>query len=67
MNSVKQILVVIFSFLITLPSLAHTSLEHAIDYSHENTAAWEVVSSVIFTLGLIISISFLLRKIINIK
>ena len=67
MNSAKQILIVIFSFLIALSSLAHTSPEHAIGHTHENTAAWEVVSIVVFTLGLITTISFLLRKIIDTK
>ena len=67
MNSAKQILVVIFSFLIALSSFAHTSLEHAIGYTHESIVAWEVVSIVVFTLGLITTISFLLRKIINTK
>tara|TARA_B110000014_G_C19896915_1_gene464003 strand:+ start:125 stop:328 length:204 start_codon:yes stop_codon:yes gene_type:complete len=67
MNSAKKILIVIFSFLIALSSLAHTSPEHAIGYTHESAVAWEAVSIVIFTLGLIITISFLLRKIINTK
>ncbi len=67
MNSAKKILVIIFSFLIALSSLAHTSPEHAIGYTHESTVAWEAVSIMVFTLGLITTISFLLRKIINTK
>jgi len=67
MNSAKQILVVIFSFLITLSSLAHTSPEHAIGYRHGSVAAWEVESIVVLMLVLITTMSFLLRKIINIK
>ena len=67
MNSAKQILILIFSFLIALSSLAHTSPEHAIGHTHESTAAWEVVSIVVFTLGLITTISFLLKKIIDTK